>query len=62
MLKYVYENATVYITEPNEKHLKNIREATERFMQRVVKEQIQNEGRGHNRRINNDNSRTRKRT
>lgn len=61
MLKYEYENATVYITEPTEKHLKIIREATEKFMQRVVKEQIRNESRGHNRRTNNDNSRTRQR-
>ena len=57
MLKYEYENAIVYITKPTEKHLQNIRKATEKFMQRVIKEKIQNEGRGHNRRINNNNSR-----
>ena len=59
MLKYEYENAIVYITKPTEKHLKNIRKATEKFMQRVMKEKNQNEGRGHNRRINNDYSRAR---
>lgn len=59
MLKFEYENAIVYITKPTEKQLQNIRKATEKFMQRVVKEKIQNEGRGHNRRANNDNSRAR---
>ena len=57
MLKYEYENAIVYITKPTEKHVTNTRKATEKFMQRVMKEKIQNEGRGHNRRTNNDNSR-----
>ena len=31
MLKYEYENATVYITKPTEKHIENIRKATEVF-------------------------------
>ena len=62
MLKYEYKKAIVHITKPTEKHVINIRKATEKFMQRVVKEKIQNEGRGHNRRANNDNSRARKRT
>lgn len=49
MLKYEYENATVYITKPTEKHIANIRKATEVFMKKVIKEQIQNEN-GRNRR------------
>ena len=48
MLKYEYENATVYITKPTEKHIENIKKATEVFMKKVIKEQIQNEnGRNH---------------
>lgn len=42
MLKYEYENATVYITKPTEKHVQNIRAATEAFLKRVVKEEYQN--------------------
>ena len=38
MRKYVYENATVYITEPTEAQLENIRKATERFVQKLAKE------------------------
>lgn len=41
MLKYDYKNATVYITEPTEKHLVRIREATKDFMKRVMKEKAQ---------------------
>lgn len=37
MRKYVYKNATVYITEPTEEQLENIRKATERFTARLVK-------------------------
>lgn len=32
MKKYVYENATVYITIPNEQQVENIRKSTERFV------------------------------
>lgn len=32
MRKYVYDNATVYITEPTEEQKENIRKATERFV------------------------------
>ena len=59
MLKYDYGNVIVYITKPTEKHVIHIRKATEKFMQRVMKEKNQNESRGHNRRINNDYSRAR---
>ena len=38
MKKYVYENATVYITEPTEEQKENIRKATERFVHRLAKE------------------------
>lgn len=38
--KYTYKNATVYITKPTEQIVK---EATETFLRKVVKEQIQNE-------------------
>lgn len=49
MLKYEYENATVYITKPTEEHIKNIKKATEVFMNKVIKEQIRNDN-GRNRR------------
>lgn len=50
LLKYEYENATVYITKPTEKHMDNIKKATEIFMKKVIKEQMQNESRRNNRR------------
>ena len=50
MLKYEYENATVYITKPTEKHIDNIRKATEVFMKKVIKEEMLNESRRNNRR------------
>ena len=37
MRKYVYEDATVYITEPTEEQIENIRKATERFARKLVK-------------------------
>jgi len=50
MLKYEYENATVYITEPTEEQIENIRKATERFAKRLVKEGLI--GNGHGRQSN----------
>lgn len=47
---YRFKNATVYITEPTEQHLKKIRAATEIFLKKVVKERIQN-GRNSSRAI-----------
>lgn len=47
MRKYVFENATIYITEPTEAHVENIRSSTERFVKRLVKEGL----------ISNDNQR-----
>ena len=62
MLKYEYENATVYITKPTEKHIKNIKKATEVFMRKVIKEEFQDEsGRNHSR-TSRSNSNARKRT
>ena len=43
LLKYEFENATVYITKPTEQHIENIRKATEVFMKKIIKEQIRNE-------------------
>ena len=36
MKKYEYENATVYITIPTEKHLQKIREATEDYLKKLL--------------------------
>ena len=36
MKKYEYENATVYITIPNEQQIENIRKSTERFVKLLV--------------------------
>lgn len=58
---YRYKNATVYITNPTEDHLKRIRKATEIFLKKVVKEKIQNGHREYRQRISSGNSRTRKR-
>ena len=61
MLKYEYKNATVYITKPTEKHIENIKKATEVFMKKVIKEEIQNGIGRRDRRasINNLNARKR---
>jgi len=48
MLKYVYNNAIVYITKPTETHIRKIQNATKEFMQRVMKERCQHESRRHN--------------
>lgn len=61
MLKYEYKNATVYITKPTEKHIENIKKATEDFMKKVIKEDLQNDSRRHNSRIGRNNSNARKR-
>ncbi len=37
MRKYVYENATVYITEPTDAQVENIRKSTERFVTMLAK-------------------------
>ena len=36
MHKYVYDNATVYITKPTEAQKENIRKATERFVKTLL--------------------------
>lgn len=61
MLKYEYENATVYITKPTEKHMKTIRKATEKFLHEIVKEQTKRESRRNHRRASGSNSNARKR-
>ena len=62
MRKYVYENATVYITEPTEEQKENIRRATERFAHKLVKEGLfNNDKRRNNRRIGRTRSNARKR-
>ena len=62
MRKYVYENAIVYITEPTEEQLHNIRKSTERFVQELVKRGlIGNEQRRHNNGTGRVGSNTRKR-
>ena len=62
MLKYEYKNATVYITKPTEKHIENIKKATEVFMKKVIKEDLQNGSRRHNSRTSRNNSNARTRT
>lgn len=63
MRKYVYENAIVYITEPNDDQLDNIRKATERFTKELAKKGLlENDKRSNNRRASRSNSNTRKRT
>lgn len=63
MKKYEYENATVYITIPNEKQIENIRKATEEFAKKLVKKGLIQNGqkRQNNRRtgIANPNARRR---
>lgn len=61
MLKYEYENATVYITKPTEKHIENIRKATEVFMKKVIKEEMLNESGRDNRRTSVTYSNARRR-
>lgn len=62
MRKYVYENATVYITKPTEKQKENIRKATERFVRKLAREGlIGNEQRRNNHRASRSGSNARKR-
>lgn len=62
MKKYVYENATVYVTIPTEEQMQNIRNATERFANRLAKEGLLgNEQRRNNHRTRRAGSNARKR-
>ena len=36
MKKFVYENATVYITIPTDEQVDNIRKSTERFVEKLL--------------------------
>ena len=63
MRKYVYENAIVYITEPSEDQLHNIRKSTERFARELAKKGlVGNDQRRNNRRVSRGNSNTIERT
>lgn len=63
MKKYVYENATVYITIPTEAQIQNIHKATERFVRTLAKKGlIGNEQRSSNSRASRAGSDARKRT
>lgn len=42
MRKYVFKNAVVYVTKPTKEQKENIRNATERFVQRLAKEGLIN--------------------
>ena len=61
MRKYVYENAVVYISEPTEEQIQNIRKATERFVRRLAKEGLVGNGytKQSNRRAGRSNSNAR---
>ena len=63
MKKYEYDNATVYITIPNEKQIENIRKATEEFARKLVKKGLIQNGqkRQSNRRTGIANSNARRR-
>jgi len=62
MKKFVYENATVYITIPTEEQIENIRKSTERFVKKLAKEGlIDNEQRRNNHRVSRIGSNARKR-
>ena len=62
MRKYVYENAIVYITKPTEEQKENIRKATERFAQELMKRgSMRNDQRRNNNRTDRVGSDARKR-
>lgn len=44
MRKYVYENAVVYITEPTEAQIENIRKSTEEFVHILAKKGLLQNG------------------
>lgn len=62
MRKYVYEDAIVYITEPTDEQLENIRKATEKFARQLVKKGlIDNDKRRNNHRASRVGTNARKR-
>ena len=62
MRKFVYENATVYITEPTEAQLENIRKSTELFANELAKKgSLDYDKRRDNNRIGRAGSNARKR-
>ena len=64
MRKYVYDNATVYITIPTDEQVKNIRKSTERFVEMLAKKGELQNGRNEksDRRSRGNNRRTANRT
>lgn len=63
MKKYVYDNATVYITIPDEQQIDNIRKSTEQFAKILVRKGlIRDESRRNSRRVSSDNHNARGRT
>ena len=44
MRKYVYDNATVYITEPTPEQIENIRRSTEQFVANLAKKGMLDNG------------------
>jgi hypothetical protein len=62
MKKYIYDNATVYITIPNAAQIENMHKATEQFAVKLVKRGfIKNESGRNNRRTRSGNSNARRR-
>lgn len=62
MRKYVYKNATVYITEPTEEQKENIRRSTERFIRRLVEKGLMpSDEKRDNKRVSGASSNARKR-
>lgn len=60
MKRYIYGNATVYITEPTDEHLRVIRKSTESFLKKVIKEKNKNESGTNHRRITRNHSNSRR--
>lgn len=61
MRKYVFDNATVYISEPTKEQIENLKRSTEKFVQKLAKEGLLNneQTRRSNRRIGKPNSNAR---
>lgn len=55
MKRYIYSNATVYITEPTDEQMATMRKATEHFLRKVIKEQIKDESRTNHKRLTRNN-------
>ena len=60
MKRYIYDNATVYISTPTDENMAIIRKATESFLRKVIKEQVKNESGKNHRRITRNHSNARR--